>query len=142
MGRVPRARRPLGAPPRRDPARDLLNAPFEGLLDVLVVGAGQAGLATGYWLRRLAPDLRVAIVDAAPELGETWRWRWESLRLFTPRAFSALPGLPFPAGSTPCPERLEMAAYLQNYAGHCCVKRRQPAITARSSAHQSETDPQ
>jgi len=118
VGRLPHARRPLGAPPRRDPARDLLNAPFEGPLDVLVVGAGQAGLATGYWLRRLAPHLRVAIVDAAPELGEAWRRRRESLRLFTPRAFSALPGLPFPAGSTPCPDRLEMAAYLQNYADH------------------------
>jgi putative flavoprotein involved in K+ transport len=83
---------------------------------VLVVGAGQAGLATGYWLRRLAPDLEVALVDAAEALGDTWRQRWDSLRLFTPRTFSALPGLKFPTGSSVYPDRLEMADYLETYA--------------------------
>lgn len=83
---------------------------------MLVVGAGQAGLATGFWLRRLAPDLQVALVDAADALGDTWRRRWDSLRLFTPRSFSALPGLPFPTGASTCPDRLEMADYLEAYA--------------------------
>ena len=52
------------------------------VLDVIVVGAGQAGLAVGYHLAQRR--LRFVIVDAAPELGHTWRARWDSLRLFTP----------------------------------------------------------
>lgn len=82
-------------------------------VDVLVVGAGQAGLGVAYWLRR-HPDLRVLVVDALP-LGRTWVERWDSLQLFTPRRFSALPGLRFPRGSTRTPSRLEMAAYLGAY---------------------------
>lgn len=83
-------------------------------VDVLVVGAGQAGLGTAYWLTR-APGLRVLVVDRAP-VGQSWVDRWDSLVLFTPRRFSALPGLAFPAGPTRCPDRLEMAAYLRRYA--------------------------
>lgn len=58
----------------------------------------------------------MALVEAATALGESWRQRWDSLQLFTPRAFSALPGLPFPPGATASPDRLEMADYLQAYA--------------------------
>ena len=83
-------------------------------VDVLVVGAGQAGLGAAYWLTR-APALRVLVVDRA-EVGQSWVDRWDSLVLFTPRRFSRLPGLPFPAGPTRCPTRLEMAAYLRAYA--------------------------
>jgi putative flavoprotein involved in K+ transport len=85
-------------------------------VDVLVVGAGQAGLGTAYWLRRLGIT-DVLVVDAAP-LGRSWLDRWDSLQLFTPRRFSGLPGLPFPSGSTRSPSRTEMAAYLQRYADH------------------------
>ena len=83
-------------------------------VDVLVVGAGQAGLGTAYWLTR-SPGLRVLVVDRAP-VGQSWVDRWDSLVLFTPRRFSSLPGLAFPAGPTRCPTRLEMAAYLRAYA--------------------------
>ncbi len=87
-------------------------------LDVLIVGGGQAGLGTAAWLRRLAPRCEVAVLERSERLGESWRERWDSLRLFTPRAFSALPGLAFPAGPTETPDRLEMAAYLERYAAH------------------------
>ena len=83
-------------------------------VDVLVVGAGQAGLGAAYWLTR-EPGLRVLVVERA-EVGQRWVDRWDSLVLFTPRRFSRLPGLPFPAGPTRCPTRLEMAAYLRAYA--------------------------
>ena len=83
-------------------------------VDVLVVGAGQAGLGTAYWLTR-DPALRVLVVDRAP-VGQSWVDRWDSLVLFTPRRFSSLPGLAFPDGPTRCPDRLEMAAYLRAYA--------------------------
>jgi putative flavoprotein involved in K+ transport len=85
-------------------------------VDVLVVGAGQAGLGAGYWLTR-QPGLRVLVVDRAP-VGQSWNDRWDSLVLFTPRRFSGLPGLPFPSGPTRCPTRLEMADYLRRYAAH------------------------
>ena len=91
------------------PARDL---PAE--VDVLVVGAGQAGLGVAQRLRR-QQHLSVLVLDAHP-VGHTWRERWDSLQLFTPRRFSRLPGLRFPAGPTRSPSRLEMADYLQQYA--------------------------
>ncbi|MDQ3423260.1 MAG: FAD-dependent oxidoreductase [Actinomycetota bacterium] len=85
-------------------------------VDVLVVGAGQAGLGAAYWLTR-RPGLRVLVVDRAP-VGRSWVDRWDSLVLFTPRRFSGLPGLRFPSGPTRCPTRLEMADYLRRYAAH------------------------
>ena len=83
-------------------------------VDVLIIGAGQAGLGTAYWLTR-DPALRVLVVDAAA-IGHSWLERWDSLTLFTPRRFSALPGLRFPPGSSRYPSRTEMAAYLGDYA--------------------------
>ena len=79
-----------------------------------MVGAGQAGLGTAYWLQRLGAR-SLQVLDAEP-LGESWRQRWDSLQLFTPRRFSGLPGLRFPGGATRSPSRLEMADYLQSYA--------------------------
>lgn len=83
-------------------------------VDVLIIGAGQAGLGLGYHLSRTSTSF--LIVDGAAEIGASWRRRWDSLTLFTPRAFSALPGLRFPAGVSPYPTKDEMAAYLQRYA--------------------------
>jgi putative flavoprotein involved in K+ transport len=51
-------------------------------LDVVVIGAGQAGLAIGHHLARRDAD--VLLLDAGPEIGSSWRSRWDSLRLFTP----------------------------------------------------------
>ena len=83
-------------------------------LDVLVIGAGQAGLAVGYHLSR--HGLRFLLVDAAPELGHSWRSRWDSLQLFTPAEYSGLPGMPFPAPPGTYPSKDQVASFLKAYA--------------------------
>jgi putative flavoprotein involved in K+ transport len=83
-------------------------------VDVAVIGAGQAGLAMGYFLRRLGR--RFVILERADSIGSAWRERWESLTLFTPRRYSALPGLPFPGEPDGYPTRDEVIAYLERYA--------------------------
>jgi putative flavoprotein involved in K+ transport len=83
-------------------------------LDVLVIGGGQAGLAMGYHLAQLG--LSFQIVDAAAEVGATWRSRWDSLRLFTSGRYDDLPGLPFPAAPDTYPGKDDVANYLQAYA--------------------------
>jgi putative flavoprotein involved in K+ transport len=82
--------------------------------DVVVIGGGQAGLAAGYWL--LKHDIDFIILDAHPRVGDSWRNRWTSLRLFTPARYSGLPGLPFPADPYHLPGREEVASYLEWYA--------------------------
>jgi len=83
-------------------------------VDTLVIGGGQAGLAVGYHLARRGIDYR--IVDAQPRIGDSWRNRWDSLRLFTPARFAGLDGLPFPGGPDAFPTKDQMAAYLVTYA--------------------------
>ncbi|MGZ8695694.1 MAG: flavin-containing monooxygenase [Gaiellaceae bacterium] len=83
-------------------------------LDVAVIGAGQAGLAMGYFLARQGH--RFAILEAADSIGRAWRDRWDSLVLFTPRRYSALPGLPFPGNPDGYPGRDDVVAYLEQYA--------------------------
>lgn len=106
--------------PRHDanPAPDSGAAPSprDGVdcLDVLVIGAGQAGLAMGYHLRQAR--LRFLIVDSATELGASWRNRWDSLRLFTPVQYDGLPGMAFPARTDTYPTRTQVADYLTAYA--------------------------
>jgi putative flavoprotein involved in K+ transport len=90
--------------------------PSAGTLDVVVIGAGQAGLALGNHLAR--QGCRFQIVDAAPEIGHSWRSRWDSLRLFSPAEYDALPGLPFPAPAGTHPGKDEVADYLRGYAEH------------------------
>ena len=85
-------------------------------LDVLVIGAGQAGLALGYTLKE--SGLRFLLVDRHERIGESWRRRFDSLTLFTPRAYSALPGLPVPGDPEGYPGKDEMADYLDAYATH------------------------
>ncbi len=87
-------------------------------LDAIVIGGGQAGLAAGYRLRQRGLEFR--ILDAGPRVGHSWRGRWDSLTLFTPAAYSELPGMPFP--QPPGAERFwrpskdQMADYLEAYA--------------------------
>src|ERR671911_2287943 len=83
-------------------------------LDVLVIGGGQAGLATGFHLKQAGH--RFQIVERNPRLGDNWRNRYDSLVLFTPRAYSALPGLPVPGDPEGFPTKDEMADYLEAYA--------------------------
>jgi putative flavoprotein involved in K+ transport len=82
--------------------------------DVLVIGGGQAGLSVGYHLKRSGQ--RFAILDAEARVGDVWRKRWDSLRLFTPARFDSLDGWAFPAHPDYFPTHDEMADYLEAYA--------------------------
>ena len=82
--------------------------------DVVVIGGGQAGLATGYFLAQRG--LRFVILDASERIGDAWRKRWDSLRLFSPAKLDALPGMPFPAPPDSFPTKDEMGDYLEAYA--------------------------
>ena len=86
-------------------------------IETLIIGAGQAGLSTGYHLqRRGRPFL---IVDGAERVGDNWRQQWDTLRLYTPAKYDGLPGLPFPADDPwHFPGKDEVAAYLEQYALH------------------------
>jgi putative flavoprotein involved in K+ transport len=83
-------------------------------VEVAVVGAGQAGLAIGWHLRR--QGRRFVVLERAGHVAPAWRERWDSLTLFTPRRYSALPGLPFPGEPDGYPTRDEVIAYLERYA--------------------------
>ena len=83
-------------------------------IDSLIIGAGQAGLATGYQLQRRGREC--LIVDGVERVGDSWRRHWDSLRLFTPGKYNSLPGLPFPGESWQFPSKDEVAAYLETYA--------------------------
>ncbi|GAA1604884.1 MULTISPECIES: flavin-containing monooxygenase [Kribbella] len=82
--------------------------------DVLVIGGGQAGLAMGYCLQRAGLDF--VILDAGSAVGHVWRSRWDSLNLFTPAQYAALPGMAFPAPVDTYAGRDEVAGYLATYA--------------------------
>jgi putative flavoprotein involved in K+ transport len=84
--------------------------------DVIVIGGGQAGLSAGYHLARTGS--RFLILEANARIGDSWRKRWDSLRLFTPAKFSGLDGMPFPAPRNYFPTKDEMADYLEAYAQH------------------------
>jgi putative flavoprotein involved in K+ transport len=84
--------------------------------DVIVIGGGQAGLSVGYHLSRRG--LRFVILDGQARIGDVWRKRWDSLRLFSPARHDGLDGMPFPAPPTSCPTKDEMADYLEAYAAH------------------------
>lgn len=80
----------------------------------VVVGGGQAGLAVGYHLARLG--LPFVILDAHERIGDAWRKRWDSLRLFTPARYNGLPGMPFPGSAHSLPTKDEVADYIKAYA--------------------------
>ena len=80
----------------------------------VIVGAGQAGLAVGHHLARRG--LPFLILDAHERVGDAWRRRWDSLRLFTPARYDGLPGMRFPGPAHAFPTKDEMADYLEVYA--------------------------
>ena len=83
-------------------------------VETLIIGAGQAGLATGYHLKRRGRPF--LIIDANARVGDNWRQQWDTLRLYTPAKYDKLPGLPFPAARWHCPQKDEVGDYLERYA--------------------------
>lgn len=82
--------------------------------ETLIVGGGQAGLSVGYHLKKKGRSL--VILDASERIGDSWRRRWDSLRLYSPAFRDGLPGMPFPAPRTTYPTKDEMGDYLEAYA--------------------------
>jgi putative flavoprotein involved in K+ transport len=81
--------------------------------NTVIIGAGQAGLAAGYFLKKINDDF--IILDEENQIGDSWRRRWDSLTLFTPSEHDGLPGFPFPAKHGSMPTKNQMADYLSNY---------------------------
>jgi putative flavoprotein involved in K+ transport len=114
-------------------------------VDVVVVGAGQAGLVTGYCLRHTG--FSFVLYEHHPRIGDAWRHRYDSLVLFSPRAYSALPGQPLPGDPEGYPTKDEIADYLEHYAqafdlpvhtaeGIVCLARPAPHFLALSTTGQ------
>ncbi|MFD7523152.1 flavin-containing monooxygenase [Paenibacillus chitinolyticus] len=83
-------------------------------VEVIIIGGGQAGLAMGYFLKQ--KGVTFLILDAHKRTGDSWRARYDSLTLFTPRRYSSLPGMNFPGGPDGLPAKDETADYLEAYA--------------------------
>ena len=83
-------------------------------MNTIIIGAGQAGLATGYHLQRLGEPF--TILDGCARVGDQWRSHWDSLKLYSPAKYDGLPGLPFPADPWHYPGKDEVADYLASYA--------------------------
>ncbi|MDQ6675400.1 MAG: NAD(P)/FAD-dependent oxidoreductase [Chloroflexota bacterium] len=102
-------------------------------IQTLVIGGGQAGLSVGYHLARRG--LPFVIVDANQRIGDSWRKRWDSLRLFTPARYDSLAGMPCPAPASAFITKDEMADYLEAYAAHFKLPVRNGLKVDRLSKH-------
>jgi putative flavoprotein involved in K+ transport len=98
-------------------------------VDTLIVGAGQAGLSTAYWLGRLGCE--ALVVDAHAAVGDQWRTRYASLRLNTPAKYDSLTGMPFPAPRSSYPTGRDLADYLQSYASTMGIQVRGSTVVTR-----------
>ena len=98
--------------------------------DVIVIGASQSGLAVGYHLAQRGGG-RFVILDAGSDIGQVWRSRWDSLRLFTPAQYSGLPGKDFPARKDTYPSKDDVASYLESYVSDFDS----PSGSTRTSRH-------
>jgi putative flavoprotein involved in K+ transport len=106
----------------REPADDRL-------VDVVVVGGSQSGLAMAWHLQR--QGLNFVVLEAGPEVGHVWRSRWDSLKLFTPAQYDALPGMAFPAPADTYPAKDPVADYLRAYvAAHDLSVRLNARVTS------------
>src|SRR5688572_12241468 len=88
--------------------------PIEERHNTVIIGAGQAGLSVGYHLQRRGVPF--VILEANQRIGDSWRQRWDSLRLFTPARYDGLDGMRFPGPDFAFPTKDEMADYLEAYA--------------------------
>jgi putative flavoprotein involved in K+ transport len=110
-------------------------------VETLVIGGGQSGLAIGYWLRQRGHPF--LILDSADRIGDPWRHRWDSLRLFTPARYDQLPGLAFPGRGSHYPTKDEVADYLEAYAATFQIpvraQTRVDRLTRRGDAFEAAT---
>ena len=83
-------------------------------VETIIIGGGQAGLSVGYHLARRGR--RFLVLEANDHVGDSWRNRWDSLRLFTPARLDSLDGMPFPSAPGYFPTKDEMGDYLASYA--------------------------
>jgi len=81
--------------------------------DTVIIGGGQSGLAVGYFLKKM--NKQFIILEENNRIGDSWRMRWDSLKLFTPTQHDSLPGMPFPGSKGSFPRKDEMADYLEGY---------------------------
>lgn len=95
-------------------ASSILETTVREQFDVIVIGGGQAGLSVGHYLAQR--DLNFVILDASERIGDSWRKRWDSLRLFTRVELDGLPGMRFPADWKSFPSKDQMGDYLEAYA--------------------------
>ncbi|MFD0770245.1 flavin-containing monooxygenase [Bacillus sp. CGMCC 1.60114] len=86
------------------------------MLDVVVIGAGQAGLSMGYYLQQ--GDYDFVILDGEKRIGDSWRNRYDSLVLFTPKSYSSLPGMKLEGDENAFPTKDEIADYLETYVNY------------------------
>jgi putative flavoprotein involved in K+ transport len=86
------------------------------VIETVIIGAGQAGLATGYHLQRRGRPF--VIVEAGSRVGDNWRRQWDTLKLYSPAQYDSLPGLPFPARAWTFPGKDAVGDYLESYADH------------------------
>jgi len=110
----------------RDPVR----------VETVVIGAGQAGLATGYHLARRGRDF--VILDAGRRVGDNWRSHWDSLRLYSPARVAGLPGMRFPAPPASYPAKDQMADFLETYAATFDLPVRTGVRVTRLARHDGE----
>ena len=85
-------------------------------IETVIIGAGQAGLATGHELQRRGREF--VILDAGSRIGDQWRRQWDSLKLYSPAQYDGLPGLRFPAAKWSFPGKDQVGDYLETYARH------------------------
>jgi putative flavoprotein involved in K+ transport len=82
--------------------------------ETMIIGGGQAGLSVAYHLKK--DERSFVVLDAGRRIGDMWRGRWDSLRLYSPASRDSLPGLAFPGAGNAYPTKDQMADYLESYA--------------------------
>ena len=92
----------------------MISSGYRDHVETVVIGGSQSGLAVGYHLKQQGRPF--VIVEAHERVGDAWRSRWDSLRLFTTARYDGLPGMPFPARRSSYPTKDEAADYLETYA--------------------------
>ena len=105
-------------------------------VETVVIGAGQAGLATGYHLARRGRGF--VILDAGRRVGDNWRGHWDSLRLYSPARVASLPGMRFPAPPASYPTKDQMADFLETYAATFDLPVRTGVRVTRLARHGGE----